>query len=149
MEDGIHHDDVNSTCAGCVSRRAFLGQAGLAAAAVLAACGDGQIGGGPTGPVTPVSVKVSDFPGLATTNLLVNVNAQITAKRTGVATFVAFSRSCTHEGTRVELQGSGFLCPNHLSQFNNNGQVIVGPATRNLASLTTTYDASTDLLSIS
>lgn len=152
MEDGVHHGHLKQSCTSCVSRRAFLGQAGLAAASValLAACGDGQFGAsGPTGPVTAVSVKVSDFPGLATVNQLVNINAQITAKRTGTATFVAWSRSCTHEGTQVGLFQGGFLCPNHLSQFDNNGHVTVGPATRDLVPLSVSYDATTDLLSIS
>jgi cytochrome b6-f complex iron-sulfur subunit len=151
MEDGFHHDDLNARCAGCVSRRAFLGQAALAAAtaALLAACGDGQIGGsGPTGPVTAVTVKVSDFADLATVDKLTNINAQISAKRVGTATFAAFSRRCTHEGTTVVLFGSGFFCPNHGSQFDNNGHVTVGPAPKDLPALTASHDATTDLLSI-
>jgi cytochrome b6-f complex iron-sulfur subunit len=151
MEDGVHHGDLTARCAGCLSRRAFLAEAGLAAAtaAFLAACGDGQIGGGgPTGPVSAVTVKVSDFPDLATVGKLTNINTQIAAKRTGAATFEAFSRSCTHEGTTVVLFQSGFFCPNHGSQFDNNGHVTVGPATRDLPTLNAVYDATTDSLSI-
>jgi cytochrome b6-f complex iron-sulfur subunit len=151
MEERVHRGDLTDRCTGCLSRRAFLGQAalGAAAAAVLAACGDGQIGGsGPTGPITKVTVKVADFAGLATAGKLVNINAQITAKRTGTSTFVAWSRACTHEGTQVDLVPSGFLCSNHGSQFDVNGQVTVGPAARPLVALTTTYDPVTDQLTI-
>ncbi|HEY6219739.1 MAG TPA: Rieske 2Fe-2S domain-containing protein [Gemmatimonadaceae bacterium] len=152
MEERVHRGDLTHPCANCLSRRAFLGQAalGAAAAAVLAACGDGQIGGGgPTGPVSKVTVKVADFSGLATTGKLVNINAQIAAKRTGAATFVAWSRSCTHEGTQVDIVSTGFFCSNHGSQFDSNGQVTVGPAARPLVSLAASYDAATDLLTIS
>ena len=139
------------SCDSCVSRRTFLGQSALAAATVafLAACGDGQIGAGVTGPVASATVKVTDYPGLATTGVLVNINAQIAAKRTGASTFVAFSRSCTHQGTQLDLFQSGFLCSNHQSQFDNDGRVTVGPAARDLDKLTATYDPATDRLTIS
>jgi nitrite reductase/ring-hydroxylating ferredoxin subunit len=152
MEDSVHHGDMTTQrCASCLSRRNFIGQSALVAAgaAFLAACGDGQIGGGgATGPVQRISVTVANFPELATTGTLVNINAQITAKRTGSATFAAFSRRCTHEGTQIDLFQSGFLCPNHLSQFDNDGHVTVGPAPRDLDKLVTTYDAATDQLTI-
>jgi nitrite reductase/ring-hydroxylating ferredoxin subunit len=138
-------------CQACVSRRRFLGQSALAAAAAafLAACGDGQIGGGGvTGPIEPVLVTVTDFPGLATVGKLVNINAQIAAKRTGASTFAAFSRSCTHQGTQIDLFQTGFFCSNHLSQFDNDGHVTVGPAARDLDKLVTTYDPATDKLTI-
>jgi nitrite reductase/ring-hydroxylating ferredoxin subunit len=159
MEDSVRDDHLGAaglagqplTCQACVSRRRFLGQSALAAAtaAFLAACGDGQIGGGGvTGPVEPISVTVADFPGLATVGKLVNVNAQVAAKRTGTASFAAFSRSCTHEGTQLDLFQTGFFCSNHLSQFDNDGHVTAGPATRDLDKLTTAYDAATDKLTI-
>jgi nitrite reductase/ring-hydroxylating ferredoxin subunit len=152
MEDRVHYSGMtNERCGACLSRRKFLGQSALVAAgaALLAACGDGQIGGGGgTGPVTRVSVTVSTFPGLATVGKLVNLNAQIAAKRTDATTFAAFSRRCTHEGTQIDLFQTGFLCSNHLSQFDNDGHVTVGPATRDLDKLATSYDPATDTLTI-
>lgn len=101
-----------------------------------------------TDPNGAKTIKVSTFPGLATTGQLVMIDATHAVKRTGSATFVAFSRFCTHEGTVTNLSGSGFLCPNHLSQFDNDGRVTVGPATRNLTQFVTAYDAATDMLTV-
>jgi thiosulfate dehydrogenase [quinone] large subunit len=133
-------------CAGCVSRRAFLADAAqlAALAAVFAGCGDPGI----TPPTGKVDVKVSNFPGLATTGQLVLIDERRAAKRTGVATFVAWSRFCTHEGTPVNISGAGFLCPNHMSRFDNDGNVTVGPASQPLNQLATAYDSATDILTI-
>lgn len=141
-----------SGCDGCLSRRAFLTQSAVAAAtaAFLAACGDGQIGGGGaiTDPGSSTKITVSAFPGLATVGTLVLVDGSRAVKRTAASAFVAFSRACTHEGFPVTLSGSGFFCNNHNSQFDNNGHVTVGPATRNLTQLVTSYDPVTDTLTI-
>ena len=133
-------------CASCVSRRAFLADAATIAAlsALFAACGDSPV----EPPTGQVEVKVGDFPGLATMNQLVLVDGRRAAKRTGATTFVAFSRLCTHEGTPVEVSGTGFFCPNHGSQFNNDGQVTIGPANQPLPTLATSYNAATDILTI-
>ena len=133
-------------CANCISRRAFLADAATIAAltALFAACGDSPV----EPPTGKVEVKVADFPGLATMNQLVLVDAKRAAKRTGPSTFVAFSRLCTHEGTPVDVSGSGFVCANHGSQFDNNGQVTLGPATQPLPTLATAYNAATDILTI-
>jgi Rieske Fe-S protein len=139
-------------CDGCLSRRAFLTQSAIAAAtaAFLAACGDGDIGAGGaiTDPANKTTFTVSAFPGLATVGTLILVDASRAVKRTGASTFIAFSRACTHQGFPVDLQGSGFFCNNHGSQFDNNGNVTVGPATRNLTQLATSYDPATDVLTI-
>ena len=133
-------------CVDCISRRSFFADAATIAAltALFAACGDSPV----EPPTGKVDVKVADFPGLATMNKLVLVDGVRAAKRTGETTFVAFSRLCTHEGTPVEVQGSGFICFNHGSQFDNNGQVTVGPASRPLPTLVTAYDSTTDVLTI-
>ena len=144
VADQIPEGDL--PCARCVSRRGFLAEsAALAAvAAFFAACGDVSI----TDPTDTIQVRVSDFPGLATTNQLVLIDGSRAAKRTGATTFAAYSRSCTHEGTRINLSGSGFHCPNHGARFDNDGNVTAGPANRALTRLATSYDASTDTLTI-
>jgi len=54
------------------------------------------------------------------------------------AAFTAVQVACTHEGTSIAYnQGQGiFICPNHGSQFNTNGQVLLGPATNSLQKFT-------------
>jgi cytochrome b6-f complex iron-sulfur subunit len=150
--DSSAADAPRAGCDGCLSRRAFLAQSAVAAAtaAFLAACGDGDIGAGAviTDPAGSTKITVSAFPGLATAGTLVLIDGLRAVKRTGTATFVAFSRACTHEGFPVTLAGSGFFCNNHNSEFDNNGHVTVGPATRDLTHLVTSYDAVTDTLTI-
>jgi Rieske Fe-S protein len=152
MEDRLRGDmtdettEAPSACVGCVTRRAFLADATALAAvsAFFAACGDPGI----TAPTGQLVVKVSGFTDFATLNKLVLVDGQRAAKRTGTGTFVAWSRLCTHEGTPVNISGTGFVCPNHGSRFDNDGNVTLSPATQPLQQLATSYDAATDLLKI-
>lgn len=145
------------SCDRCVTRREFLGRAsaGLALGVVASSCGDGVVSGvAPrrTPNETPsetVSVVVADFPGLATSGLLVQVSSYFAAKRTGEVTFDAFSMVCTHEGCTTAISnGERFDCPCHLSRFAADGSVINGPAERPLPKLPTSYDPATDVLTI-
>src|SRR5438105_3822337 len=112
------------SCEDCLSRRKFLASAATAAGlVVLSGCGDGVVsgvqnnragpGGGPTGGgggSGSLVIKVGDFAGLATTGVLVEVNTFTAVKRTGSATFDAFSRSCTHAGCLVDVvNGARFV----------------------------------------
>jgi Rieske Fe-S protein len=153
MEEGIR--DVVSTsdlvtpagCASCISRRTFMKQSALVAALAVVAsnCAGAD---GISDPAGLTQITVSDFPALANVGTLVLVDGQRSVKRTGATTFAAFSRRCTHEGSAVGLSGSGFLCPNHGARFDNNGHVTLGPANRDLTTLTTSYDQATDTLTI-
>ena len=146
------------SCEQCVNRRAFLARAAAAAGATaaiaaLSACGDGQLSGVapqlPGGTVQKFSVKVSDFPQLATVGVLVRIGSIITGKRTGPDTFDAFDMRCTHQRCGVNIvNGQTFQCPCHFSRFANDGSVIQGPATQPLAKLLTSYDSATDTLTI-
>jgi Rieske Fe-S protein len=140
-------------CHACLSRRQFLAQSAVvtAAAAFAAACGNGQIG--PTGVKQsnnggPVTITVADFPALATTGTLVAVGNFIAVKRTGTASFAAYSMICTHQGCLTELQSNAFFCPCHGSEFDGSGRVVRGPASRALPQYATSYDPATDTLTI-
>lgn len=151
-------------CDDCVDRRKFLAiAAGGAATAALAACGDGQIsgvamkvttlgaggGGSGGGGANQVIAVIGDYPGLATIGTLVMINNSFVAvKRTGAGSFDAFFMACTHQGCLTNIVNNAFDCPCHGSKFDNTGAVTVGPATNNLAALPTSYDASTDTLTI-
>ena len=153
-------------CENCINRRKFIARAAevagaAGAAALLVACGDGQLAGPPSiervppgGGTKKLVVTVADFPGLATVNQLVRItNSFIAAKRTGTDTFDAFSMACTHAGCLVDIvSGQTFHCPCHDSRFANDGSVINGPNTGErinpLQKLPTSYDPATDELTI-
>ena len=149
------------SCEDCLSRRAFLAKSTLAVAGVAAlttGCGDGQIGGsGATGPLpSGLTLQVSTVPALATVGVLAfhPQDSRVAIKRTGPTTFLALSTTCTHEGTRIDIVGNAqsFECPNHGSRFDSNGNVTRGPnaagTVTNLPTLATSYNATTDILTI-
>lgn len=151
------------SCEYCLNRRAFLAKsAAVAAAAALASgCGNGVFGpplpahgagGVPSGKVT---IKVSQFPGLATVGTLVTVAVERAAVRVDATTFLALSLICTHQGCDAEVTSTNIIeCPCHHSRFNNDGSVINGPdgaAASSISPLTelpTVYDPQTDQLTI-
>ncbi|MCI0693894.1 ubiquinol-cytochrome c reductase iron-sulfur subunit [candidate division KSB1 bacterium] len=47
--------------------------------------------------------------------------------------YIALSPVCTHLGCRVRKARDGFECPCHGSRYDLRGQVVNGPAARNLA----------------
>jgi Rieske Fe-S protein len=127
------------SCEHCLNRRDFLAKSALAAAALMAieACGDGQIGppiprtvaGDPLLPLGgPVTIKLSDFPALANTGVIVDVpNKQRTVMRTSATTFLALSKLCSHQQCDIDIKGDHYECPCHGSQFTATGQVTRGP----------------------
>lgn len=142
-------------CAACINRRQFLTTGAATAAGLVAiACGDGEVSGVPAKTVTlpngPVTIKVGDFPNLATNGVFVRVFDSIGVKRTGPTTFLALALVCTHQGCGVTITTDAQLdCPCHFSQFNGDGAVLRGPADRPLARFTTSYNSATDVLTIS
>jgi Rieske Fe-S protein len=73
----------------------------------------------------------------------------VAAVRTGASTFAAFSLICPHFGCTVGINGSAFLCPCHGARFGSSGAWTGGQRTSNLSSLGASYDATTDVLTIS
>jgi len=125
-------------CDNCINRRDFLAKSAIAATLAVAGCGDGQIGppigrtnpngGDPNAPVGgPVTVKLSDFPGLATVGTVVDIGQERALVRTGASTFRGLSRICTHQQCDVDVRNNRFECPCHGSTFAADGSVIRGP----------------------
>jgi len=139
------------SCEHCLNRRDFLAKSAFAAAALMAieACGDGQIGppaprsvaGDPLLPLGgPVTIKLSDFPALADTGVIVDIpNKQRTVMRTGPASFLALSKLCSHQQCDIDIKGDHYECPCHGSQFSTSGGVTKGPASRSLQQFTTQF----------
>jgi Rieske Fe-S protein len=122
----------------CLDRRTFLAQGALAGvAAVLAACGDGQVGDSPTAPTGGVdlTVRLADYPALGTVGGIVRLNGTATpiaVVRSADAAYRAFSMVCTHQGTTINITASGFQCPNHGATFNAAGTWVSGQFAANL-----------------
>jgi Rieske Fe-S protein len=148
-------------CAHCgeqsgTTRREFITAAAASAVAALlvTACGGSasdSTGVVNTGPVS-LSVQVSSYPALANVGGIARVDSggsPVAAVRTGASTFAAFSLICPHFGCTVGINGSAFLCPCHGARFASSGAWTGGQRTSNLTSLGTSYDATTDVLTIS
>jgi cytochrome b6-f complex iron-sulfur subunit len=103
-----------------------------------------------------LTLKVSTVPALATVGVLAfhPTDVRVAIKRTGPTTFLALSTTCTHEGTRIDIVNGAlsFECPNHGSRFDSDGNVTRGPnapgTVTRLQTLATSYDATTDILTI-
>ncbi len=139
------------------SRRLFCQSAALGAlAALVEACGGANPAGSSGGSslvvlngtlangVVTVAIDASSplgtlggvaFVQAGTTGLLV--------ARTGQSSFTALNATCTHQACQItSYSGSSYICPCHGSQFSTNGQVLSGPATRNLAAYTTQFSGN-------
>ncbi len=142
-------------CSGCavqtaketVSRRDFVSIATLSAIAVtLSACGGG--GGDPvTGPIPPgvgeVTIRLADFPALAASGGFAKVRNSPPVAMTRTANgLIAYSMSCTHQGTTVVFNTNGTIfCPNHGAEFSKEGVRTGGQQTSNLVRLPVTVDS--------
>ncbi|MDB4906795.1 MAG: Rieske [2Fe-2S] iron-sulfur protein [Gemmatimonadetes bacterium] len=146
-------DSLSSCAADCrlVGRREFLGQGlALAAMAALVACGGSDI----TSPTLsgPATVKVTDYAALNAVGGIATMRvsgADIAVVRTAASTYIALSRTCPHQGSTVNVTSGSFTCPNHGARFSANGTWIGGERTSSLHSYSTSFDASTGLLTIS
>lgn len=52
----------------------------------------------------------------------------IAIARTGTSTYKAFSLRCPHQGVTVNRSKTGWICSAHSSEFEADGDVVVGPA---------------------
>jgi len=156
--------ESNPTCTGCASgratdhardgigRRTFLAQSALlAAGALLAACAADAVSAPGTTIASTTDIKVSDFPALSSVGGIALVTFSgnpLAIVRTGDTSFVTLSRICPHQGSTINPNGSGFLCPGHGARFSATGQWVGGERTSNLRSYTTTYDAAAGTIAI-
>jgi cytochrome b6-f complex iron-sulfur subunit len=147
-------------CTDCFNRREFLARTALAAAAIVAAegCGDGQIGppshggagGDPNLPLGgPITIKISDFPGLAIVGRIVDIGHERAVVRTSDApAFLGLSRICTHEQCDADVVSNLLDCSCHGSLFSATGSVIRGPATSPLRQLDVALDQAAGTLTV-
>jgi cytochrome b6-f complex iron-sulfur subunit len=123
---------------------------GAAAAAVVTGCGGGSPAGPTPGPAptpapTPPANEVRlPLPALGQTvpasGIVLRDPIPLAVTRLEASQVVAVTRVCTHEGCTVDLprQSLGTLdCPCHGSRYLVTGEVVNGPAPRNLFSFPT------------
>jgi len=133
-----------------IGRRTFLVQSGLLAAmAALAACGASTDSTAPNVPAN-TQINVGNYPSLANVGgvALVSLGGPVAIVRTSATSFVALSRVCPHQGGIVNQEGSDWVCPNHGATFTLEGNWIGGQRTSNMHQYSTTYDATSNTLTI-
>jgi cytochrome b6-f complex iron-sulfur subunit len=60
--------------------------------------------------------------------------------RINESNYVASLMTCTHKGCDISHSNNGYICPCHGARFSHMGEVIKGPAEKNLARYHTTSD---------
>jgi len=145
--EGTGRADVGTS----VDRRGFLVQGALSAALLALAACSLDATAPDFGPRIGSSITVADYPQLATTGgvLLAGLNGQpVAIVRSGSTSFLALSRICPHQGGTIGTSGSGFVCPVHGARFDATGHWTGGQRTSSMRTLSTSYDVSTDTLTI-
>ncbi len=98
---------------------------------------------------TTFTIRLSEHPELSQVGgfktFTVN-STPIIVFRTGQTTFKTLSLVCTHQGCTINWVNSSmqFQCPCHGSKFDKDGNVIQGPANKNLQSYRTEYKSDTN-----
>lgn len=143
---------MSKACGACLGRREFLAKSAMfaAAAAALSACGIVDS----TSPqlTESVDITVSDYAALNNVGGIALVTAggeRLAIVRTGASSYVALSRVCPHQGSTVNTSGSGFRCPEHGATFNSTGTWTGGERTSNMHAYSTSFNASTGVLTVS
>ena len=84
-----------------------------------------------------LEVRVKDVPELAKVGGAVRVGnvrgTPVGVARTGPSAYRAFSLACPHQGVTVTRSSVGWTCSAHGSEFEPDGDLVLGPATRGLS----------------
>lgn len=83
-----------------------------------------------------ISVKLKSIPELSTVGGSVGIGnvkgKPVAITRTGASSYIAFSLSCPHQGVKVSWEENGWVCDAHGSEFEADGDLVLGPATTRL-----------------
>lgn len=132
-----------------MTRRDFVSLATMSAVSLaLAACGGAGVDDDVTGPIPPgvgtFTVRPDAYPALATVGGTAKVkNSPPVALARTASGFMAFSLSCTHQGTTTVIQPDFTItCPNHGARFSASGAWVGGERTSSLRQLPVELDAA-------
>lgn len=83
-----------------------------------------------------LSVKLSSQSALSKVGGTVKIGSikglPVAITRTGTTTYTAFNLICPHQGAVVEKFADGWVCNVHMSKFEADGDLVLGPATTGL-----------------
>jgi Rieske Fe-S protein len=84
-----------------------------------------------------LSVKLADLPALSAVGGAMRIGSikgvPIGIARIGTNKYTAFNLRCPHQGITVTKTESGWMCNAHNSEFESDGDLVLGPATTGLA----------------
>lgn len=84
-----------------------------------------------------LSVKLKDLPALSAVGGAMRIGSlkgvPIGVARVGANKYTAFNLRCPHQGITVVKTESGWMCQAHNSEFESDGDLLLGPATTGLA----------------
>ncbi|TAL69434.1 MAG: hypothetical protein EPN82_06260 [Bacteroidetes bacterium] len=102
--------------------------------------------------VTQYPELLNDYEGVKIKYQNLNENMPIMIVKLPGTNYIVFNTKCTHQGCEVELPDAGsktILCACHGSFFNeDDGVVLNGPATTNLTVMPSSFNASTNILTV-
>lgn len=121
-----------------LSRRGFLSGAcalvALGGLGALPAAAESSIKRLKNGQVT---VRLRSIPELSKVGGSVAIGAvrgkQVAITRTGNSSYIAFDLACPHQKVIVSKTDTGWRCAAHGSEFEADGDLVLGPATTRLA----------------
>lgn len=84
-----------------------------------------------------ISVDLKAVPALAKVGGATRIGSvkgvPVAIARTGTSKYIAFNLLCPHQGVTVTRNENGWVCKAHLSEFEPDGDLVLGPATTGLA----------------
>jgi len=120
-----------------ISRRSFM--AGVCAVVAL---GAGEVPAAANTAVKKlpggrISVNLKAMPALAKVGGATRIGSvkgvPVAIARTGTSKYIAFNLACPHQAVTVTRNESGWVCNAHGSEFEPDGDLVLGPATTGLA----------------
>ena len=86
-----------------------------------------------------ISVNLNAVPALAKVGGATRIGSvkgvPVAIARTGTSQYIAFNLLCPHQGVTVTRNVSGWVCNAHGSEFEADGDLVLGPATTGLTRL--------------
>lgn len=84
-----------------------------------------------------ISVTLKDLPALSAIGGAMRIGSikgvPVGIARVGTNKYTAFNLRCPHQGVTVTKTDNGWMCEAHNSEFEPDGDLVLGPATTGLA----------------